>query len=61
MGWIRIDGPDGERCPKCGAENIGKKIYIKRQADGRGPWNVCDGCGYGWPVTPTNVTTTVKP
>lgn len=35
-------------CPKCGAENIGRKVYIWRVVDERGPHMECDVCGHPW-------------
>jgi predicted RNA-binding Zn-ribbon protein involved in translation (DUF1610 family) len=39
-------------CPKCGSENIGRKIYVWRVADERGQHWECDACATAWGFRP---------
>ena len=57
---VRIPALDDERCPYCGAENLGRKVYVWQAADERGPHLECDVCAKEWPVTPNGVTMTGK-
>lgn len=45
---VRIPALEDERCEKCGAENIGRKVYVWRVADERGPHMECDQCSHSW-------------
>ncbi len=56
-GYVRIPEPEitQRACPKCGAENVGRKIYLWRVSDERGVHNECDVC-----ATQFNVTTIPK-
>ncbi len=45
---MRIPAADSVMCPKCGAENIGRKVCIWNVADERGPHFECDICAKEW-------------
>lgn len=45
---VRIAALQDELCPKCCAENIGRKVYVWRVADERGPHFECDVCAHSW-------------
>ena len=49
-GYVRIPEPDvtQTQCPKCRAENIGRKYYIWRVSDERGCHLECDVCAHSW-------------
>jgi hypothetical protein len=55
---VRIPALDDERCPFCGAENQGRKVYVWRAADERGAHMECDSCAREWRNTQNDVTTT---
>lgn len=35
-------------CPKCGAENIGKRVHIQSVTDERGTHYECSVCAHSW-------------
>lgn len=45
---VRIPAPEIVQCPKCGNENIGRKIYIWLVSDERGPHYECSACAQSW-------------
>lgn len=49
-GYLRVPEPEATeiRCPKCGAENIGRKVYVWRVSDERGLHLECDVCAHSW-------------
>lgn len=48
-GYVRIPEPEiTGPCPKCGAENIGRKVYLWRVSDGDGARTECDVCSHTW-------------
>ena len=47
-GHVKIPARDDEPCPKCLAENAGRKVYVWRVADRAGLRYECDQCGHGW-------------
>ena len=57
---IRIPALDDERCPHCGAENVGQKVYVWRAADERGPHLECDVCAKEFRMTQDGVIITVN-
>lgn len=36
------------QCPKCGAENVGRKTHVWRVADERGVHHECQVCAHAW-------------
>ena len=52
-GSVKIPALDDEPCPKCRAENAGRKVYVWRVADSAGLRYECDQCGHGWMAAPT--------
>ncbi len=47
-GYARIPANDDIACPKCRAENIGRKIAVWLISDERGPGHECDVCAHYW-------------
>lgn len=45
---VRVPALDGVHCPKCGAENIERKVCVWKVADERGPHHECDVCAETW-------------
>ena len=45
---FRIPALDNVQCPKCRAENIGRKVAVWRVADERGPHHECSVCAHAW-------------
>lgn len=45
---VKIPALDSENCPKCGAENIGRKIHVWRVSDERGLHCECSVCAHSW-------------
>lgn len=49
---IRVPALDDVQCPKCQAENIGRKVYVWNTADERGQHFECDICAHHWKAEP---------
>lgn len=48
---FKVPAFDSTDCPKCGAGNAGRKVYVWKVADERGIHFECDVCSKAWPFT----------
>ena len=48
---FKVPAFDSTDCPKCGAGNAGRKVYVWKVADERGIHFECDVCSKSWPFT----------
>lgn len=51
-GHVKIHEPEITelQCPKCRAENVGRKLHIWRVADERGVHYECSVCAHAWTI-----------
>ena len=47
-GYVRVPANDHVSCPKCQAENIGRKVHVWSVADERGHHYECEVCAHDW-------------